>query len=125
MVFTGLYVKVIFKGGDTPLKRSKIESHIHDTRQCRIIVDLEKLPVRGSSKPQKVAVVTRIGRHAKIKLTVTLKSLILIFCLILFFFICRSCHIVPISLYISTEIVKIIQASLISPDVRQNIIRSL
>ncbi|KAF8797437.1 hypothetical protein BYT27DRAFT_6938563 [Phlegmacium glaucopus] len=36
------YVKLMSKGGDTPLKWSKIESHIYDTRRCRIIAGLEK-----------------------------------------------------------------------------------
>ena len=134
VVFTGSDTKIMLNGGETPSKRSKIEKETN----FNVIVNFILLTImcliaaifngvqdtrtgtsaqffEAGSDPTSSSVLNAIITFACVPLFPRLVQLLRYTC-------CRSCliafqNIVPISLYISIEIVKTIQAFFISQDV--------
>jgi phospholipid-translocating ATPase len=132
VAFTGKDTKIMLNGGDTPSKRSKIEKETNFNVIVNFVVLLSMCTVtailngifnsrsgtsaalfEAGSDPSSSNVLNSLVTFAYVDLSVELTQ---VDCW------CRSCliafqNIVPISLYISIEIVKTIQAYFISQDI--------
>ncbi|KAH9161510.1 phospholipid-translocating P-type ATPase, partial [Lactarius sanguifluus] len=109
VVFTGKDTKIMLNGGETPSKRSKIEKETNFNVIVNFVVLISMCTVTAvvngiyDARTGTSAAVFEAGSHPSSSNVVNA--------------LVNICNIVPISLYISIEVVKTIQAFFISQDV--------